>query len=240
MKVIVLSYTDNVGKTTLSCHMLSSRMGNPPIFSLKSNHETKEKLDWTNVSFQEFYGSEYQKLFVEILMQENAIIDVGASMITSFLNYIVKFKGLYTEFDYFIIPITSGDNEQILTIKMIRTLEKIGIEPIKIRLIFNKVISDVNKEFGIFFNATEEIKTKVNRKAAIFENELFDLLAIHKLSLFELIDDKNNYKLLLQKNRDADEKIKIEWVKKLSMMLLLSGLKINLDYVYEETFNEYT
>ena len=51
----------------------------------------------------------------------------------------------------------------------------------------------------------------VNTQAAIYENELFDLLAIKKLSIDKLLNDPKDYKALLREKKDADQKQRAFW-----------------------------
>ena len=91
-----------------------------------------------------------------------------------------KFYESHEELDFFVIPVTSGTKEQTETIAMITTLSEFGIPENKIRLIFNRVESDVEDEFQILLNFLKKNYTTIKTNAAIFENELFDDLAIKK------------------------------------------------------------
>jgi hypothetical protein len=185
------------------------------------------------VSVELFNGREYMKAFNAILMTDNVIVDVGASKIEGFLSGMTRFNKLHIEFDYFIIPVTSGTKEQKEAIAMVGALEKLGVAPEKIRLLFNRVEASVDEEFHILLNyVVKNNNATVNTQAAIYENELFDLLAIKKLSIDKLLNDPKDYKALLRENKDADQKQRAHWAEMFGLKTLARGVNRNLDDVY--------
>lgn len=84
---------------------------------------------------------------------------------------------------------------------------------------------------------TKSNAATVNTKAAIFENELFDILAIKKLSIEKLLSDPKDYKALLRDNRDADEKKRIHWSEMFGLKALAKSVNRNLDACYAELFS---
>jgi hypothetical protein len=76
----------------------------------------------------------------------------------------------------------------------------------------------------------------VNTQAAIYENELFDLLAIKKLSIDKLLNDPKDYKSLLREKKDADQNQRAFWAEMFSLKLLAKGVNKNLDSVYAALF----
>nr|WP_235661112.1 hypothetical protein [Candidatus Hamiltonella defensa] len=88
MKVAVLNYTGTVGKTTIAAHLLSPRMNNAPIFAIESINETAEGL---GVDVEKMKGNKFRDLFKKIMLEDNAIIDIGASNIEEFMNNKIKF-----------------------------------------------------------------------------------------------------------------------------------------------------
>jgi hypothetical protein len=236
MKVIILSYTGNVGKTTVVAHVLSPRMGDASIIAVGKIDERVAEL---GVSVEVFNEREYSKAFSELLMTDNVIVDVGASNIEEFLNGMARFNGIHIKCDCFIIPVTSGTKEQRETMSMIGTLETLGVPPNKIRLLFNRVEHSVEDEFQILLEyVAKSNNATVNTQAAIYENELFDLLAIKKLSIDKLLNDSKDYKALLREDKDADQKQRAYWADMLGIKALARGVNRNLNDVYAALFND--
>ncbi|MGZ8238102.1 MAG: hypothetical protein ACXWTY_09555 [Methylobacter sp.] len=109
MKVAVTNYTGTVGKTTISTHLLSPRMGGAPIIAVERINETAAGL---GVAVEQIKGDKFRELYQQLVVMEDVIVDVGASNIESFLEGMVMFDETQIEFDYFIVPVTSGTKEQ--------------------------------------------------------------------------------------------------------------------------------
>ncbi len=234
MKVAVLNYTGTVGKTTIAAHLLSPRMGNVPIFAVETINETAAGL---GVDVEQIKGQKFRDLFRKLIALDDAVIDVGASNIEDFLDGMVKFDESHLEFDYFVIPVTSGTKEQKETISMIGTLADFGIPPEKIRIVFNRVEADVADEFTHVLNyAKKEKNCTPNTDAAIFENELFDALAVKKLTVDALLSDETDYKAMLKNNPDASAKERSHWGDMHALKALARSVRRNLDAVYDALF----
>lgn len=233
MKVAILNYTGTVGKTTVAAHLLSPRM-NAPVFAIESINETAEGL---GVDVEKMGGNKFRELFRKIMVEDDAIIDIGASNIEDFMNNMIKFDDSHDEIDYFLIPVTSGTKEQKETILMINSLSEIGIPKEKIKVIFNRVDSDVDEEFPFIIGQYKKEKNfTLNKDCSIFENELFDALSIKGITVDALLSDDTDYKSLLKNNKDASDKERNTWADMFSLRLLAKGVKRNLDDVYKNLF----
>jgi len=232
MKVAVLNYTGTVGKTTISAHLLSPRMNNAPIYAIESINETAEGV---GLDVEKIKGDKFRDLFKKLMMLDDAIIDVGASNIEGFLDGMVKFEDSHLEFDYFVIPVTSGSKEQKETISMISTLADFGISAEKIRIIFNRVEADVSEEFAPLLNFVKKSKACIaNPEAAIFENELFDLLGVKKMTITALLADEADYKA--KARQENDNKQKSHYSDMHVMKSLAKSVNRNLDAVFVVLF----
>lgn len=235
MKVAVLNYTGTVGKTTIAAHLLSPRMNNAPIFAIETINETAEGL---GVDVEKIRGEKFRDLFKKLMLLDNAIIDVGASNVEAFLDGMVKFEDSHLEFDFFVVPVTSGSKEQKETISMVSTLADFGIPADKIRLVFNRVEADVAEEFGPLLNYVKKNKTCIaNPEAAIFENELFDMLAVKKIAIADVLADETDYKAKARElGKDGDAKMKTHYSDLHVIKSLAKSVNRNLDAVFSALF----
>lgn len=234
MKVAILNYTGTVGKTTVAAHLLSPRMNSAPIFAIESINETAEGL---GIDVEKMNGDKFRELFKKIMLEDDAIVDIGASNIEDFMNNMIKFDDSHEEFDYFLVPVTSGTKEQKETIQMLDSLASIGIPPEKIKVVFNRVDSDVEEEFPFIFARHKKDKSfSLNKESAIFENELFDALSIKGLTVDALLSDTTDYKALLKTNKEANAKDRNNWADMFGLKSLAKGVKRNLDDVYASLF----
>ena len=234
MKIVVMNYTGTVGKTTIASHLLLPRINNASIIAVESFNESAANI---GIKVDQIKGDKFKEIFKKILAMDAPIIDVGASNIENFLNGMDKFNESHEELDFFVIPVTSGTKEQRETISMIMTLKEFGISDNKIRLIFNRVESDVEDEFSILLNYMKKNNMPINTNAVIFENELFDDLAIKKMSIRKLLDDPKDYKSLLRENREADQKQREHWADMYGLKCLAKHVDKNLDDCFAELFS---
>ena len=233
MKIVILNYTGTVGKTTLAVHFLSPRM-EAPIYAIESINETAEGL---GLEVEKLRGDRFRDLFRKLVTEDNAIVDVGASNVEDFMLNLEGFSGAHDDIDYFIVPVTSGTKEQKESLAMIASLAAIGIEPEKIRVVFNRVERDVIDEFPMLFNYSEAHGNfTANPKCAIYETELFDALSVNGLSLEALLNDSTDYKQLL-KDKSADPAMREKWSDMYGLMLLAKGVNRKLDAAYSELFS---
>ncbi len=235
MKVAVLNYTGTVGKTTIAAHLLSPRMNNAPIFAIETINETAEGL---GVDVEKIRGEKFRDLFKKLMLLDDAIIDVGASNVEAFLDGMVKFEDSHLEFDCFIVPVTAGSKEQKETISIIATLADFGIPADKIRVVFNRVEADVAEEFGPILNFAKKQKNCIaNPDAAIFENELFDMLSVKKITIGDALADETDYKAKARElGKDGDAKLKTHYSDMHVIKSLAKSVNRNLDAVFAALF----
>lgn len=234
MIIAILNYTGTVGKTTIAAHLLAPRMNNAPIYAIESINETAEGL---GIDVEKMKGNKFRELFRKIMLEDDAIIDIGASNIEEFMNNMVKFDDSHEEIDYFIVPVTSGTKEQKESISMVDALAAIGIPANKIRIIFNRVNSDVGDEFPYILAFCKKEKSfTANPKCAIWETELFDALSVKGLTIDALLSDEKDYKSLLKSNRDASEKERNLWADMHGLKALSKSVKRNLDEVHASLY----
>lgn len=235
MKIALTNYTGTVGKTTLATHLLSPRMDNAPIIAVESINQTAATF---GLSVQQLKGDMFRDLLKKLLLMETVIVDVGASNIEDFLEGMIKFDSSHLEFDYYLVPVTSGTKEQRETLLMIDTLANQGIPAKKILVIFNRVVDAVEDEFPFLLKQLEKSsKATVSVNAAIFENELFDILAVKKMTLNTLLADSKDYKALLRDNKNADDKQRTYWADMFALKALARTVNRNLDSVYSTLFS---
>lgn len=236
MKVAIINYTGTVGKTTIAAHLLSPRLGDAPIYAIETINETAEGL---GLEIEKFKGEKFRDLFKKLMLDDTAIIDVGASNVEEFLDGMTRFEDSHAEMDYFIVPVTSGAKEQKESMKMIATLAEFGIPQEKIRVVFNRVMSDVEDEFKPLLTFAKKEKSCIaNTDAVIYEHELFDLLAVKKITISAALADETDYKAKAREEKaNGGDTKKITYYQDMHTIKLgAKALNRNLDAVYAALF----
>lgn len=234
MKVAVLNFSGNVGKTTVAAHLLKPRMNNASIFSVES---INTGADADGVEVSKMKGKKFGALIDEIMTLDDAIADVGASNVEDFMKLMQQYAGSHEEFDYFVVPVVKEKKVQADTVNTIRALQTVGIRKSKIRAVFNKVEVDdvVDDEFAALFGLAELEKSfTLSQKAVIYTNEVFERLKVVGKSLGDITNDPVDYRARLREAKDVGEK---EFcVRMVALKRLAVTANKNLDDVYEAMF----
>ena len=235
MKVAVINFSGNVGKTTVAGHLLKPRMGDAPIFSVESIN-VDGSADGLDV--EKMKGKKYGDLVGELMKLDDAIIDVGASNVEEFIKLMQQYDSSHEEFDYFVVPVVKEKKQQADTINTIHALKQLGIPKHKIRVVFNKaeVDDDVEVEFESIIGYAKADKGFVaNPKAVIHVNEVFERLKSVGISLGDITADPTDYRAKLREAKDDDEKD--HCVRMVALKRLGVTANKNLDAAFSAIFN---
>ena len=230
MKICVINFSGNVGKSIISQHLLKPRLENSEIIaveSINSDGNNDEKIK----------GKRFTNIMDKVMEYDNVIVDVGASNVEDFIQQMNKSIGSQDDFDFFIVP-TIFKNKQITdTISTIEALAEMGIEKQRIRIIFNAIDYDTNihTDFYTIFELDNISTIDVN--ITIYENELFnrfhensDLKTIH-----EIANDETDYKTLIIATDDKKERL--YYSRRLGLKRLAIGVERMLDNTFNQLFN---
>nr|AGH89244.1 StbB: putative plasmid stable inheritance protein [uncultured bacterium] len=236
MKVAVINFSGNVGKTTIAGHLLKSRMNDAPIYSVESLN-----VDATSdgLEVEKMKGKRFGDLVEQLMQSDEAIIDVGASNVEEFLKQMQQYAGSHEEFDYFVVPTVKEKKQQADTVNTLRALAKLGIPKSKIRLVFNKVEMDdsVEDDFASLFGLAElEKGFTLKPGAVVFANEVFERLKSVGKSLADITADETDYRARLRETQDQDEKELC--VRMVALKRLATTANANLDDVFKTLFSK--
>ncbi|MDR7948288.1 StbB family protein [Achromobacter aegrifaciens] len=230
MKIVVLNYSGSVGKTMATSHVFAPRIPDAEIIAVETTNESAADL---GLDVEQIRGEQFGRLFRKLLMAESAIVDVGASNIEDFLAELIKYDEAHHEVDHYVLPVVSSGKAQRETIKTIQALTQIGVPGERVRVLFNRVDADVKDEFApIFGYAKQAGGFMANPEAAIFENEIFDLLANKRTTIKEILADETNYRQQLRETDRNDEKR----ISQLSDMVALQALARPVDRQLDKAF----
>lgn len=228
MKVAVINFSGNVGKSTIAKHLLLPRMKDVEFLAVESiNSDDNDDHDVIK-------GKQFGQLQEQLLMIDgSAIIDVGASNVEDFVRLMQMYRGSHEDFDMFIVPVVKETKQIRDTIGTIQALNSMGVPPKKIRVIFNKLevdetIEDVFYPLIAFQQETKSFPFKAT--AVIHYSELYQRLQAYKTTIPELLADQTDYKAKLREAKTPEDKSTA--VAMISMRRLAGSAQENLDAVY--------
>lgn len=225
MKIGVLNFSGNVGKTTITKTLLQPRLKDHHIIAIETINDGAE--NETKIK-----GKDFAYLQDELLINDNIIVDIGASNIEDTMRLMTQYEGSHEDFDYFIIPSVPNTKQQVDTNETIKSLLEIGVKPSRIRIIFNMVEDQdkITDEFYTVIQMAQLAKIKVPTQG-ILVSEVYEQLRHHEKSIDEILA-LTGLREQLKECKDPVEKRKISSL--IGTQRLATTAKRNLDAIFSE------
>lgn len=229
MKVAVINFSGNVGKSTVAKHLLLPRIDGARFFSVESINmdEGGEKVR----------GKEYSALHEEVMLSDAAVVDVGASNIEDFVKLMKQVRGSHQDFDSFVVPVIKDKKQQFDTMATIDALREMGVPAKKIRVVFNKLETDddFTASFAPLLAFHEDNKNFVlSPKAVVVQNDIFDRIKGTEKQVHEIAADETDYRAIARAAQSRDEKLNA--IDMVQLQGLAISAKENLDEVFKSLF----
>jgi hypothetical protein len=227
MKVAVLNFSGNVGKTTVAKHLLLPRMNGAQLVSVESINA--DEGDGERVR-----GKHFGAVSEQLLLVDSAVLDIGSSNAEVLLELMRRYQGSHEDLDLFVVPTVKEGKQMRDTITTIQMLKAMGVPANKIRVVFNRVVTDdtLEEEFHPLFEFHEETKAFTLRPQAALEfSELYPRLRSYNTTIPELLADSTDYKARLRDPALTKEE-KSEAAARISMRRLAGSAQENLDAVF--------
>lgn len=232
MKVCVLNFSGNVGKTTVAAHLLQPRM-DAPLFSVETLNQDAES---DGVDVERLQGDRFGDLQRKLMKVDSAIVDVGSSNVETFLGLMGQYNGSHEEFDYFIVPTVKDRKQTADTVNTILALHKLGIGPDRIKVVFNKVnpTGDLIEDFNALYGLQADGLVQLSEGAAVQENEVFELIKDADVSLAAVIADPADFRQAVRDAKTPEEQDRA--ISRLAIKRLSTTCARNLDATYRALF----
>lgn len=225
MRVAVLNFSGNVGKSTIARHCLAPRMNNCPVFFVESINEGGD-------SKSNIKGRDFAEVLVEISALDKAVVDIGSSNIEQVFTQLKRMTDSHEDFDYYVIPTVPTLKQQKDTRNIYVDLVGLGIDPSKIKIVLNQVEpdSDPNKEFSTLMGSLEDFE--VSFDAVLHLNEVYPMLS--DMTIDQAIADGVDFKAKIASENDPE--IKRDIARALGVSRLAKTAKKELDAAFDSMF----
>lgn len=233
-KVVVINFSGNVGKSTIAVHMLGPRMGEPRIYSVETlNVDASDE----GVDVERVRGNRFADLVDEVMLQDHAIVDVGASNAEAFMKGMTLLEGSHEEFDFFVVPTVATTKQIQDTNNTVTALRELGVPAERIRILFNRVEDprDIEPDFALLLRAAiADRACFASPEAAVYSNDVFGLLKGSGTSLAQICVDETDWRDRMRTAADPAERAHATNMLKLKR---LSGSATkNLDQAFQALF----
>jgi MinD-like ATPase involved in chromosome partitioning or flagellar assembly len=197
-KILVANMSGNVGKTTIAKYLVADMRPGTSMISVESINSAAGA---TGTGVVELDASRFREIYYKIMKEDSIVVDVGASNIAEFMAEVAKFRSLIPEFDLVLVPVVPTEKQQLDTIATLEWLQKYGVGPEKIRVVFNRFdtgsMAPVEVQYGTLMQYLDDNKRIAWKPAiTIATNEVFESLGNLGSTLAELANDRTDFKAL--------------------------------------------
>ncbi len=204
MKIAIVNFSGNVGKTVIAKHLLAPKL-NARRVTIESINAGGEGAD------AEIKGSQYKDLALELTIagdDEHFVIDIGSSNIELVIQQLRGMDGASGDFDHFVLPVTPDAKQQLDTINTVRALVALGVEVSDISVVLNRV-SDVNTVENDYAAVIEGSKTGMYRlvDVPVLESDVYDRIKDTDKSIPDLAADKTDYQARARAETDRTRRL---------------------------------
>ena len=223
MKIAVINFSGNVGKSTVARHLVLPRIDAAELVAIES-------LNGDEGEGPAMRGRQFGELQEYLQTVDSAVVDIGASNVEELLGLMRRYRGSHEDFDYFIVPTVSALKQQQDTIATLVELSRLGVPPSHVRMVFNMVEdgAEVPQAFDVVLDFVgEHPVAQANPACRLGLNEVYGRVKGSGIDMATLARDETDYKALIVKARDTAEKVAL--AQKLATRRLASGVVPELD-----------
>ena len=223
MKIAVINFSGNVGKTTVARHLLLPRIEAAELIAVES-------LNADEGQGQALRGRQFGELQEYLQTVENVVVDIGASNVEELLALMRRYRGSHEDFDGFVVPTVGALKQQQDTIATLAELARLGVPASRLRLVFNMVEDgvEVSESFDTLLAFIDQNPiARANPACRLGTNEIYERVKGMGVDLAELACDGTDYKALIVQAKDTADKLAL--AQKLATRRLACGVVPELD-----------
>jgi hypothetical protein len=223
MKIAVINFSGNVGKSTVARHLLLPRIEGAELIAIES-------LNADDGKGPSLRGRQFGELQEYLQTVDSAVVDIGASNVEELLGLMQRYRGSHADFDCFVVPTVTAFKQQQDTIATLVELARLGIPSTRVKLVFNMVEygADVETVFEIVMGfVAKHPVAHANAACTLGMNEIYARIKGQGADLAALARDETDYKGLIAKAKDTSEKLAL--AQRLATRRLASGVVPELD-----------
>lgn len=204
INVVTINMAGGVGKTTYTKHGLVPLIPNAVRISIEDWNSGDGKAD-LEIGAKKFYSLAAQ---VNTDEEQSFVIDIGTSNSKQMLQHFADLQLTTERIGFWVLPVRAGSKERIDTLKTISKLMEIDIDPSRI-IVIEQSVTDVGQ-----FDADFEPLMAAGRshgfcfaEQGVLFNEVYNLTKGSDHTVFDVVRDKPDFKLLRQEHAGNEKKL---------------------------------
>lgn len=225
MKIAVINFSGNVGKTTVARHLLLPRIPGAELIAVESLNAGEDQ-----GQAQALRGRQFGELQEYLQTIDRAIVDIGASNVEELLALMQRYRGSHEDFDCFVVPTVPPIKQQQDTIATLIELARLGVPPSRLKLVFNMTEAGQSVEQAFYLVRAfvdEQPVSVANSACCLSPNEIYARIRGTGLDLATLARDTTDYKTLIAQASHAADKLAL--AQRLATRRLACGVVPELD-----------
>jgi hypothetical protein len=223
MKLAVINFSGNVGKTTLARHLLLPRIPGAEYIAIETVNAGAE-------GETTLRGEQFAMLQEYLHSIDSAVVDIGASTVNGLMDLMAQYGGSHEDFDCFIVPTVPDPKQQQDTIATLVDLARLGVPQERLKLVFNTLEFgvSVDEAFYLVIDFLREHPLAIaNPECALRRNEIYARVRGLRTDLRTLSQDTTAYKRLIAQAASPAEKMALG--QRLATRRLAGSVLVELD-----------
>jgi MinD-like ATPase involved in chromosome partitioning or flagellar assembly len=232
--IIVMNFSGNVGKTTVTSNILSPRMPSAEIISVES---LNEGITDSDENMRRITAKNARRIFEAVAVAEEVLVDVGSSNAELLVAELERFQGAQELFDLWVVPTVFERKQFKDTAQTVIHLNKqMGIPKERIRVVMNRADSkNVREQFASLFAFHKENPCFVLSEAAYLpECEVYEIAKANGLVVHDIATSTRDYRQEMKETTAMAEK------EKLARMLSVAMLAKSQEAAHERIWKALT
>ena len=227
MKIAVISFSGNVGKTTIARHLLAPRLPGARVIAIESINAGDGEGDVIR-------GRQFAELQEFLQVVDDVVVDIGASNVEDLLALMRRYRGSHEDFDIFVVPTVPAGKQQRDTMATLAELSRLGIPADKVRVVFNMIEEGIDLERTFdpllaFLRLTPVARMSLDCRVGV--NEIFGRVNGSGADLAAVAADPTDYKAMIAATSDSAERLAL--AQRLATRRLAIGVVPELDACFD-------
>lgn len=231
INIATISIAGSAGKSTFTRHCLLPQVPNASRISVEDWNSGDGEAD-LEIAAKAFYSLAAQ---LNTDASQSFLLDIGASNSKAMLQHFSDLELTREEIDFWVVPVRVGSKEHIDTLRTVASLLKLGVDPSTV-IVIAQAVSDTatfESDFQALKASVEDLGICFASQPVLY-NEVYNILKNGNRTVFEVIEDKPDFKALRVKHEGDEQKL-LEIGNQMLIYSLSKTAVRNLLAVFEST-----
>ncbi len=204
INIVATSIAGTTAKTTFTKHCLVPQIPDSVRVAIENLNYADGAAD-IDLSAKSFHSL---AAMLNANVAKSYVIDIGASNAREMFKHFSELALTREEIDYWIVPVRSGSKESIDTLKTVKMLMDMSIDPEIIGVVPQAVVDpdQYDAEFGKLGSILANSGVFMSQKCVLY-NEIYNYIKGADKSVFDIVAEKPDFKRLRLENSDNLERL---------------------------------